>query len=198
MTNLHLLNSLVQDHSLESRKRLAEMLSNRECWESIYKGALNINVMYAPDIAQDWILKIIEKGLPSNPFFKSQKQLNNFLKTAGYNAARNWYRTKKSETQKGEGYESWLMRQPIEVEQIENDSIILSSSIKMSNCVEKLPPKQKEVVTYFYYKGLSCEEIAKKMQTNISAITTNLGKARTNIRKFFEKSEPVKSLSQKP
>jgi RNA polymerase sigma factor (sigma-70 family) len=57
----------------------------------------------------------------------------------------------------------------------------------ITNLLEKLSEKQRKAIQLRYYKNLSYEEIAKKMNTNVNNVGFSICTGIKNLRKHFFK-----------
>ena len=185
MVNLDLLNSAIQEDSTEGRDKVVSILSSKKCWEYLVGEAFSIAGCYAPDIVQDWLLKKLGKGFPR--IFNSQKHLERYLRIAIKREAINWKTKHGKEKSKKEKHEKWLSRQsPEDQTKIGVRGLDITPD-EFKICVQGLTEKQRETVTLHYFCGVSCEEIAGKMQTTVSAVTSCLYKARKKIAKALKR-----------
>ncbi|MEH7255771.1 sigma-70 family RNA polymerase sigma factor, partial [Neobacillus niacini] len=67
-------------------------------------------------------------------------------------------------------------------------SIIKSSEEEfLSTCVLLLPIKYREVITLYYYEGLTIEEISEILKINRNTIKTRLKRARMKLKALMER-----------
>ena len=60
---------------------------------------------------------------------------------------------------------------------------------KIQECLERLGRKQKQVITAYFYRQLSVEEIAEEMHCSVNSVSLAKGIALKNLRKLFEEKK---------
>lgn len=60
---------------------------------------------------------------------------------------------------------------------------------KIQECLERLGRKQRQVITAYYYRQLSIEEIAEEMHCSVNSVSLAKGIALKNLRKLFEEKQ---------
>jgi len=146
--------------------------SVRQYRGTVFRVALNFvkNVHDADDIAQEVFLKLynLEKDFPTCEQEKAWlirvavNQSKNFLKTA-------WRRNRADL----------------------DESIPASrgADSDLLGYVNRLKPKYRAVIYLHYYEGYSAKEIAALMKINLSAVTTQLKRAREQLKETITKEE---------
>jgi RNA polymerase sigma-70 factor (ECF subfamily) len=124
------------------------------------------------DICQDVFLKLYQTG----KVFKDEEHKKAWLIRVAVNAAKSLLRT------------SWRRRR--------DDGVIEDKPYyadvherELYDCVMRLPEKYRTVVYLFYYEDYSVEQIAQITGVSKSAVTTQLSRAREQLRKSYKGEE---------
>jgi RNA polymerase sigma factor (sigma-70 family) len=72
-----------------------------------------------------------------------------------------------------ESSESELIRRQIDQER----------SLRLSNAIDKLPARQREVIRYYFFENISYEHIAEIMKINVQSVYTLVWKAISGLKK---------------
>lgn len=56
-------------------------------------------------------------------------------------------------------------------------------SLKLSNAIDKLPARQREVIKYYFFESFSYEQIAEIMKINVQSVYTLVWKAISGLKK---------------
>lgn len=94
-------------------------------------------------------------------------------------------------------YASFQLYQRNADEQFPGQELVREERIRcLQQALETLKPIYKEVVTLFYYKGLSTSEISQRLDVSKTTVTSRLYWARTYLRRDLYKSEYGESLKE--
>jgi RNA polymerase sigma-70 factor, ECF subfamily len=58
----------------------------------------------------------------------------------------------------------------------------------VKQCLERIPPQDRVILTLFYWQDMSLSEIASHLQINVNAVKTRLYRARERFRSYYEES----------
>jgi len=124
------------------------------------------------DISQDVFLKLYS----SNKTFKDEEHKKAWLIRVTINASKSLLRT------------SWRKRRD---DSPPEDSPYYSDveSRELFDCVMRLPVKYRTVVYLHYYEDCPVDEVAKLTGASKSAVTTQLSRAREQLKRTFAKEE---------
>ncbi len=100
-----------------------------------------------------------------------------------------------------ENCKAWLMKVTVNLSKNMLKSCWLSRRTELDECIpvqahedyglaeqlKKLPPKYRLVIHLHYYEGYTAKEISEITGTPVSTITTQLSRAREQLRKIIEK-----------
>jgi RNA polymerase sigma-70 factor (ECF subfamily) len=127
----------------------------------------------AEDIAQDVFLAVLRQP---DKFDAKRGNMRSFL----FGIARNLIlkRYRQGENRWSELDEEQFPVQPVDVADRETANVIAAA-------VQSLPPLQGEVLVLAQYEGLSLEEIARSVGTEVGTVKARLHRARENLRRML-------------
>jgi RNA polymerase sigma-70 factor (ECF subfamily) len=133
----------------------------------------------AEDIAQEVFLFLFRSP---ERFDASRAPLRSFLLGVTRNLVlKRWRDERRHEDLEGLEFVAF----PVDIERLETAEIV-------AKAVGGLPPLQREVLILAEYEGMSLEEIARTVQSEVGAVKSRLHRARENLRQMLA---PLKGLS---
>ncbi|HHY81289.1 MAG TPA: sigma-70 family RNA polymerase sigma factor [Clostridiales bacterium] len=133
------------------------------------------NVQDAEDIAQDTLLKLVEK----QPVFEHEEHQKAWLLRVAVNLCKNrlrsaWYR-KKQPLNKNDFLNN-----------IESKNPLTSEEFNVLLAVQKLPLKYRSVIHMFYIEGYSISEISSILKRKESTVGSQLHRARKILKSMLK------------
>ncbi len=130
----------------------------------------------AEDITHDCFLSLIKK---SSGFDPRRASLKTYLYAAAHNLAMKYFRSQGRETTIDD-----LTEYPPVTRNAEPLRRLLDEELatKVKEAVADLPPLQRESLVLFEYEGLSLNEIAQVVGTDVGAVKSRLHRARGRLR----------------
>ena len=126
----------------------------------------------AEDIAQEVFLSLLGKPERFDP---ARGALGPFLLGVTRNLSlKRW----REENRWGELTDDQFIAQPVDPEGRETEEIV-------AGAVRELPPLQREALILAEYEGLSLEEIAQAVETEVGTVKSRLHRARENLRRML-------------
>lgn len=139
--------------------------------------------------AQDATQETFLEAYKSIKSFRFQSQFGTWLYKVGLNTCNQIIRKAKSRNRMMDAYtEEKSIRGMTETREIpERLAIKAEQSELVQAAIDRLPPKQKEVVTLFYMQHLKYKEIAEILDCSIGTVASRLNKAMQNLKVKLEK-----------
>ena len=148
---------------------------------------LSGSVAAAEDITHDCFLSLIKK--PAN-FLPERASLRTYLLAAARNLWLKQLRTFGRESAIDElADDRFIALDKEPLSSLLDDEL----SVKVQEAVSSLPPLQKEALVLFQYEGLTLNEIASMVGTDVGAVKSRLHRARERLRQTLQ---PYLSTSQ--
>ncbi len=143
------------------------------------------NAEDAKDATQETFLEAY-KSIKS---FRFQSQFGTWLYRVGLNTCNQFIRKSKSRNRMIEAYteESAARGLTVEHNVPERKALKTEQSQVVQAAIDRLPPKQREVVTLFYMQHLKYKEIAEILDCSIGTVASRLNKATQNLKTKLEK-----------
>lgn len=143
------------------------------------------NAEDAEDATQETFLEAY-KSIKS---FRFQSQFGTWLYRVGLNTCNQYIRKAKSRNRMIEAYteESSARGLTVEHNVPERKALKSEQSQVVQAAIDRLPPKQREVVTLFYMQNLKYKEIAEILDCSIGTVASRLNKATQNLKAKLEK-----------
>ena len=139
--------------------------------------------------AQDATQETFLEAYKSIKSFRFQSQFGTWLYKVGLNTCNQIIRKAKSRNRMMDAYtEEKSVRGMTETREIpERLAIKTEQSELVQAAIDRLPPKQKEVVTLFYMQHLKYKEIAEILDCSIGTVASRLNKAMQNLKVKLER-----------
>lgn len=141
------------------------------------------------DDAQDATQETFLEAYKSIKTFRFQSQFGTWLYRVGLNTCNQIIRKAKSRNRMMDAYtEEKSVRGMTEEREIpERLAIKAEQKEIIQAAIDRLPPKQREVVTLFYMQHLKYKEIAEILDCSIGTVASRLNKAMQNLKVKLEK-----------
>lgn len=135
-----------------------------------------VNDMYlAEDLCSDVFLKVTEK---LDSFDASKASISTWIFTITRNTLTDHYRTRKIHVEIPE-----TMSDDSDVE----ESICKEQDLELlAAALEKLDQRQRDIIIFRYYSGMTMKAIAEKMGISYAYVKVLYNKGIANLRKYFE------------
>ena len=139
--------------------------------------------------AQDATQETFLEAYKSIKSFRFQSQFGTWLYKVGLNTCNQIIRKAKSRNRMMDAYtEEKSIRGMTETREIPERLAIKAEQRELVQAaIDRLPPKQKEVVTLFYMQHLKYKEIAEILDCSIGTVASRLNKAMQNLKVKLEK-----------
>ena len=139
--------------------------------------------------AQDATQETFLEAYKSIKSFRFQSQFGTWLYKVGLNTCNQIIRKAKSRNRMMDAYtEEKAVRGMTETREIPERLAIKAEQRELVQAaIDRLPPKQKEVVTLFYMQHLKYKEIAEILDCSIGTVASRLNKAMQNLKVKLEK-----------
>lgn len=139
--------------------------------------------------AQDATQETFLEAYKSIKSFRFQSQFGTWLYKVGLNTCNQIIRKAKSRNRMMDAYtEEKSVRGMTETREIPERLAIKAEQRELVQAaIDRLPPKQKEVVTLFYMQHLKYKEIAEILDCSIGTVASRLNKAMENLKVKLEK-----------
>lgn len=139
--------------------------------------------------AQDATQETFLEAYKSIKTFRFQSQFGTWLYRVGLNTCNQIIRKAKSRNRMMDAYtEEKSVRGMTEDREIpERLAIKAEQKEIIQAAIDRLPPKQREVVTLFYMQHLKYKEIAEILDCSIGTVASRLNKAMQNLKVKLEK-----------
>ncbi len=139
--------------------------------------------------AQDATQETFLEAYKSIKSFRFQSQFGTWLYKVGLNTCNQIIRKAKSRNRMMDAYtEEKSVRGMTETREIPERLAIKAEQRELVQAaIDRLPPKQKEVVTLFYMQHLKYKEIAEILDCSIGTVASRLNKAMQNLKVKLEK-----------
>ncbi len=139
----------------------------------------------AEDATQETFLEAY-KSIKS---FRFQSQFGTWLYSIGLNTCNQYIRKAKSRNRMLEAYtEETATRGMVEERNVpERVAIKTEQSQVIQAAIDRLPPKQREVITLYYMQHLKYKEIAEVLNISLGTVASRLNKATQNLKTKLEK-----------
>ncbi len=139
--------------------------------------------------AQDATQETFLEAYKSIKSFRFQSQFGTWLYRVGLNTCNQIIRKAKSRNRMMDAYtEEKSVRGMTETREIPERLAIKAEQRELVQAaIDRLPPKQKEVVTLFYMQHLKYKEIAEILDCSIGTVASRLNKAMQNLKVKLEK-----------
>ena len=139
--------------------------------------------------AQDATQETFLEAYKSIKTFRFQSQFGTWLYRVGLNTCNQIIRKAKSRNRMMDAYtEEKSVRGMTEEREIpERLAIKAEQKEIIQAAIDRLPPKQREVVTLFYMQHLKYKEIAEILDCSIGTVASRLNKAMQNLKVKLEK-----------
>lgn len=139
--------------------------------------------------AQDATQETFLEAYKSIKTFRFQSQFGTWLYRVGLNTCNQIIRKAKSRNRMMDAYtEEKSVRGMTEEREIPERLAIKAEQREMVQAaIDRLPPKQREVVTLFYMQHLKYKEIAEILDCSIGTVASRLNKAMQNLKVKLEK-----------
>jgi RNA polymerase sigma-70 factor, ECF subfamily len=141
---------------------------------------------------KDWVLA---EDITQEVFIKCYKNLDQFRRESSY---KTWLYRVTVNRCKDEFKSKWFKTLWIfdEVKEKVGENIVSAEVAYLKNYEETilselvltLPVKYREVIIFYYYEGLSLEEIENLLELNINTIKTRLRRGKMLLKKLFERT----------
>ena len=144
------------------------------------------NASEAEDIAQQVFVRLWKSAPRYKPTAKFTTFLFTITRNLVFNEARR--RQRKKEHSLDEQEDEWHRQVP-ESEQGQPDAQLLQSEMRaaVDQAIQSLPEKQRLAVVLRRYEQMPYEEIAKVLDLSVSAVKSQLFRARTALRESLER-----------
>jgi RNA polymerase sigma-70 factor, ECF subfamily len=159
-------------------------------WDRIYAmvNQLLRNTQDAEEVTQDTFIRA-HRGLAN---FRGDSAFSTWLYQIATNLARNrywyWWRRRRDQTISfdqpvGTDFETTLAEVfPAELETPEDATVTQEFVSRISECMDKLSPKHREILTLRNVKNLSYEEIADILRISVGTVKSRIARARESLR----------------
>ena len=160
------------------------MQLNREDFSRLFNLHFNelmrfvISYVNDIDIAKDIIHDVFLQLWNNRKSIDVSHSLKTYLYTLCRNKALNYLKHEKVVLAHQERLSEWIIN---EHEIIEDDEFDLKYQ-QIKTCLEQLPPKQYDVLYYFYIKGDSYAQISEKLNISVSTVKTHLSRGIDKLR----------------
>ena len=146
--------------------------------------------------AQDATQETFLEAYKSIKSFRFQSQFGTWLYKVGLNTCNQIIRKAKSRNRMMDAYtEEKSVRGMTETREIPERLAIKAEQRELVQAaIDRLPPKQKEVVTLFYMQHLKYKEIAEILDCSIGTVASRLNKAMQNLKVKLEKHYELPTL----
>jgi RNA polymerase sigma-70 factor (ECF subfamily) len=143
------------------------------------------NAEDAEDATQETFLEAYK----SIKTFRFQSQFGTWLYSIGLNTCNQYIRKAKSRNRMLEAYTEDTAAQGMTEERKvpERMAIKAEQSQVVQAAIDRLPPKQREVVTLYYMQHLKYKEIAEILNCSLGTVASRLNKAMQNLKTKLEK-----------
>lgn len=143
------------------------------------------NAEDAEDATQETFLEAYK----SIKTFRFQSQFGTWLYKVGLNTCNQYIRKAKSRNRMLDAYtENTAAHGMTEEREIpERMAIKTEQSQVVQAAIDRLPPKQREVITLFYMQHLKYKEIAEILNCSLGTVASRLNKATQNLKVKLEK-----------
>ncbi len=143
------------------------------------------NTEDAKDATQETFLEAYK----SIKTFRFQSQFGTWLYTVARNTCNQYIRKAKSRNRMLDAYtEETAARGMTEEREIpERTAIKTEQREVVQAAIDRLPPKQREVVTLYYMQNLKYKEIAEILDCSLGTVASRLNKAIQNLKPKLEK-----------
>lgn len=156
--------------------------------DSIYRYCKSIT--FTLEDAEDLYQQTFLKALELHKKISLEKNPKAFLMTI----ATNLWKNHKSKYARRERIAPTISSETegLQIEDVRSEQNLLEQIVKeeqltqLRKCVDKLPDKQRQVITLFYAGELSLEEIAKILRIPKGTVKSRLHKAKEQLRKEME------------
>ncbi len=143
------------------------------------------NAEDAEDATQETFLEAY-KSIKS---FRFQSQFGTWLYRVGLNTCNQYIRKAKSRNRMLDAYtDNTAAGGMTEEREIpERKTIKTEQSQVVQSAIDRLPPKQREVITLYYMQHLKYKEIAEVLNCSLGTVASRLNKATQNLKVKLEK-----------
>ncbi len=139
----------------------------------------------AEDATQETFLEAY-KSIKS---FRFQSQFGTWLYSIGLNTCNQYIRKAKSRNRMLEAYTEETATRGMAEERNVPERVVIKTeqSQVIQAAIDRLPPKQREVITLYYMQHLKYKEIAEVLNISLGTVASRLNKATQNLKTKLEK-----------
>lgn len=144
----------------------------------------------AEDIVQDSIIKLFEKAATLKDL--AAPQLAFYVRMTARNTAINYYnkQTKNPKTISLLGYDDDFTSKLADTDDLPEEKVEREeTSRQVTSIINELPEKQRDMLYYKFYLGLSDKEIAAKMDTTANSVHVYISRIKKKLREKFDEWE---------
>lgn len=139
--------------------------------------------------AEDATQETFLEAYKSIKTFRFQSQFGTWLYRVGMNTCNQYIRKAKTRNRMLDAYtEETAVRGVAEEQEIpERMAIKTEQREVVQAAIDRLPPKQREVITLYYMQHLKYKEIAEVLNCSLGTVASRLNKAMQNLKTKLEK-----------
>ncbi len=168
-----------------SRLQQGDPKALQDLFQAYYTSLVQFShqIVLKEAIAQDVVQEVFVKLWNSRKTLDIRTSISAYLFTAVRNQSINYLRSERSREKREDKYALGIPFTENEVEEIIQFQEI---SNKLSEAIDKLPPRCKEIFILCKMEGLTYKEVAAKLSISVKTVENQMGKALKFLREHLQ------------